>query len=301
MEKSFVFSILSKIIQIIAIFTFTFILFNIAPGNPARIILGPVAPESTVRELEIELNLDKPWHVQFVTELKSLFQLNFGKSLQLEQPVIKIVLERAKLTFAIAIIALAIAFLLSYAFNLIGYLYPKTSLVINIVKTGVVLPPFVTSILSAVFVAILFPSLPLHYTQKNLLSLLLPSLIISLYPTAMMTEIISSKVRKNMDSTLFKATLALGTSKIRTFHSVLIKTALISIIAGWVNILTVAFFSTLVVEIIFSIPGIGPLLVLATLQKDFPLLKGIVVLNSIFFIMIHLIAENIYRIIDPRI
>lgn len=299
--KKILINTINGLIQLIAVFTFTFILFNIAPGNPARIILGPSAPESAVKELEKELNLDKPLHIQFITELSSIFKLNFGKSLQLEKPVIKLVLNRAKLTFTLVIIALALAISISYILNLLGYLYPQIKPALNISKAGVALPAFVLSILSAVFISFAFPQLPMHYAPENPKTLILPSLIISLYPTAMMTEITLTKINQNMQSTLFKSTLALGISKLRAFHNVLLETSLVSIIAGWINILTVAFFSTLVIEIIFSIPGIGPLLVTATLQKDFPLLKGIVILNSAFFIFINMIADSIYKFIDPRL
>jgi peptide/nickel transport system permease protein len=293
--------ILYSLSLIIAIFTFTFVLFNLIPANPARIILGPSAPEDAVKKLEKELGLDKPKHIQFLNEFFNLLKLNFGNSTISKKPVGKQVLDRLKNSFKLIFFTLSIAILISYALNLIAFFYPKLNPVINFTQFGVILPTFVSSIAIATLISILFPNISLRYEPQNIQTLILPALILSFYPTAVLTHILHNKINEAINSDYFKSSCALGFPKNYLFHKVALKSALVSFLSAWVNLLGIAFFSTITIEIIFTIPGIGPLLVESITQKDFPTLKAIVLLNATFFIIINTIADFIYPKIDPKL
>jgi peptide/nickel transport system permease protein len=286
---------------IIGIFTITFIVFNVIPTNPARIILGPLVPEEVVKDLEKKLGLDQPLYVQFLRELKSFFTLNFGKSFFSEKEVGKEVSKKFVTSFKLIFLTLIIAIIISYLLNLISFYYPKFKNIVNITKFGIILPTFVSSITIAILIIILFPKIPIRYDPENFLTLILPSLILSFYPTALLTHIFHQKINEISNSTYFKSAASLGFSKNYLFHQICLRASLVSLISSLVNILSVAFFSTIIIEIIFTIPGIGSLLLDAVMKKDFNMLKGIVFLNSAFFIIINALAEVIYPKIDPRI
>mgnify|MGYP000622495709 CR=1 FL=1 len=294
-------NIIYSISLIIGMFTLSFILFNLIPTNPARIILGPSAPEEAVKKLQKELNLDKPLHSQYITELINFLKLKPGKSIILNKPTINETINKLKNSSQLIILSLLIALIISYTLNLIAFYVPKLKPIINLTKLGVILPTFVSSITIAVLLTLTLPELSLRYQPQNISTLILPALILSFYPTALLTHILNNKINEITQSQYFISTLALGFSKNYLFHKILLKSTLVSLISTWTNLLSVAFFSTITIEIIFSIPGIGPLLLQSITQKDFPMLKTILIINAFFFILVNTLTEIIYHKIDPRI
>jgi len=282
-------------------FTLTFIIFNLIPTNPARIILGPNAPQEAVIELERKLGLDKPLYIQFINEFKDTFKFKFKKSIISEKDVLKEVIKRFINSFKVIFLTLIFSIFISYFLNLISFYHPKFKFIVNITKIGIILPTFVSSISIITLIAIFFPKISIRYNPENFLTLILPALILSFYPIAFLTHVFNKKINEITKSTYFKSAVSLGFSKNYIFHKICFKASLVSLLSSLVNILSVAFFSTIIIEIVFTIPGIGLLLFDSVIKKDFPMLKAIVFINALFFITINLIAEILYSKIDPRI
>ena len=104
-----------------------------------------------------------------------------------------------------------------------------------------------------------------------------------------------------MHTDYVRSAFSLGFSRWYIYHVTLLPSLAVSWLAGWVNLLSTVFVASFVIEVIFTIPGVGPLLISAIQQKDYPILQGIVLLNACFFIILAWVSEYLFRYIDPRI
>ena len=297
-------SAVRDITLLIGIFTLSFLLFNIIPGDPARIMLGPNASEETVNLLRTELGTDRPFAEQYVHYLSKLTKLNLGRSI-IDQSLVSVeVAKKFSTTLAIGLSALVIALIISYTLNLLVFYFPSTSPVLIMAKLGVVTPTFFTGVMAALIFGVLLPVVPLSgfgSSSSNVFALALPAFVASLYPVAVMTGILREKIQEAMNTPYVHSSYTLGFSQFYIFHSVIIRSVSVSWLAGWVNLLSIIFIASLIIEVIFSIPGVGPLLVKSIQQKDYPMLQGIVIINACFFIALAWISELLFRVLDPRI
>ncbi|NQU63957.1 MAG: ABC transporter permease subunit [SAR324 cluster bacterium] len=129
----------------------------------------------------------------------------------------------------------------------------------------------------------------------------LPACVVGLYPLAVMTGILREKILEVANMLYVTSSFALGYSRFYIFHFVILRSVAVSWLAGWVNLLSVIFTASLVVEVIFSIPGVGPLLITSIQQRDYPMLQGVVLINAFFFIGLSWLSELLFKFLDPRI
>jgi peptide/nickel transport system permease protein len=118
---------------------------------------------------------------------------------------------------------------------------------------------------------------------------------------AILARILKQEMRKLNDSPFVVCARAQGLSELRIRFKHILKNAMIPLLAALSNQLPMLFTGAFIVEIIFSLPGIGSLLIKSILQKDFPMLECIIILNGILFVLINLIFETLYPVIDRRI
>lgn len=282
----------------------SFLLFNIAPGDPARIMLGPNASEKTVELVRHQLGTDLPLWEQWIIHVKRIIQFDLGRSIIDGCSVRDEVLKKFLVTAKIGAFSIIIALLISYINNLMVYLYPRINILIKFVNIGVAMPTFFTGVIAALIFSVWFPLISLAGfggTNANWTTLLLPALIAALYPTALMTRLLHEKIKEASTSNYTRAVLSLGFSKWYIFHRSLLRTALVSWLAALVNQLSIVFVASFVLEVIFTIPGIGILLISSIQRKDYPVLQGILIINAIFFITLSWLSEVIFSWLDPRV
>lgn len=288
---------------LLAVVIVTFFLFRVAPSNVARVILGPNASPEAARQLQEELGLNRALSVQLLDYLASVAQLDFGTSVTDGSPVAETVIDKFQVTAQIGLLGSFLALLGSYLLNLAAYLYPRLRTLIHVVKSGVALPSFLTAILGAVLVGVLFPFISLsgYGSGGTVTGLLLPALIVALYPLALLTSVLREQITSVSASDHAAAARSLGASAWRVFHQSLLRPSLVSWLAVLVNQLSIIFLGTFVIEIIFTIPGVGSLLVEAIQQRDFPVLQGIVIINATFFVLLSWGSELLFASVDPRV
>jgi len=297
-------SVLQGISLLVGIATLTFLLFNIIPGDPARIMLGPNASEESVQLLRTELGTDRPLWEQYKLHLSKLLELNLGRSIIDERVVSGEIADKFTTTLKVGLSGLTIALIISYALNLLVFYVPAASSLLIITRFGVVTPTFFSGVTAALIFGVFLPVVPLSgygSSESTIFTLALPAFVTGLYPIAVMTGILREKIQEALNSLYVHSAFSLGFSRFHIFHAVILRTVAVSWLAGWVNLLSIVFVATLIVEVIFSIPGVGPLLVKSIQQKDYPMLQGIVIVNACFFISLSWISEALFRILDPRI
>ena len=287
-----------------ALVTLCFLFFSVAPGDTARIILGPNAPEESVIQLRHELGIDLPLFEQWAKYFTGLFQGELGHSWLDGRDVAQEVFPKFLITAKIGAMAALISFATSYLVNLLIFLRPKASWVKLLINAGVIFPSFYAGVLAVLIIGHFFPGISLVGYGDDIGSwshLFLPALVIALYPMALLSRLLEEKLMDQGVAVHTRAMRAWGYGKWVLFHKALLRPAAVPWITGWVNQLSIIFIASFIVEVIFTIPGIGTLLLNSIQRKDFPMLQGIIVINGIFFIAMFWLNEIFIRWIDHRV
>lgn len=281
----------------------SFLLFNVVPGDPARIVLGPNASEDAVARLRTSLGTDAPLLTQLGMTLLDAAQLRFGESVIDHRSVGNEVLRAFSVTARVAGLASGFALLVSYGLNLLSYVYRRPGL-LAFASVGAVAPTYCTGVFAALFFGVLVPVVPLTgygMGTGSWLLLILPAAVAALQPMASLSEILGSEVRAASVGGYARAAEAFGFSRASVFHRALLPAGAVTWLAAWVNGIAVVFVASFVLEIVFTIPGTGVLLVRSIQEHDFPMLRGLLLVNAVFFVALSWVSESFFSILDPRL
>ena len=281
---------------------FTFILFHMIPADPARIVLGPNADEQQVEVLRKELGLDKPLSHQLINYLSKVIQFDFGESYVDKRPVFYEVFEKFKVSlvlvsFSLFFVLFYILFVIScppqvyWLIELLNYLFVST-------------PTFFIGVVVAILTFLFYPFTSFSgdfQSSADYFYIIPPAFVLALYPMGILARILKQEMERINNSAFITFARSQGLPELKIRFKYILKNALIPFLAAFSNQLPMLFTGAFIIEIIFSLPGIGSLLVKSILQKDFPMLEGIVMFNGSLFILINLLFETLYPIIDPRI
>ena len=309
-----------------------FIISRIMPGDPARMALGPRAPEEVVQRLRAEMHLDKTIPVQYLHWLKGAVQGDFGKSLRSERPVMEDIINVFPATLELAFYILIFMSIFGFGIGTLSARYRDTwvdNLGRIISYLGVITPPFVFALLGMMVFAYFIPILPPmgrispdivapvkitgfltvdaliqgNFTAffSALRHLILPTISLGLVGMAEESRIVRGSVCNNMDQDYIAAARSYGIpERIITFRDLLKP----SLIPG-VSILGLEFATVmanaLLVELIFNWPGFARYTMKAMLGKDLNAISAAVLLVGVVFIFSNILVDIAVNILDPRI
>ncbi len=281
----------------------SFLLFSVLPGDPARTILGPNASVEAVENLRRTLGTDRPLPEQFATYLGRLARLDLGRSIIDGRSVGAELTGRFRVSATLGLLAGLMAAGVSYAINLGVFLWPRLTPLYHLTRLGVVTPTYCSGVLAALLFGVLFPLVPLggYGSADTAWALwLLPAAVAALYPAALMTGVLRQRIREAAASSFVRAAAATGAGPMRLFHATLLPVVAVSWLSVWVNQLSLIFVAAFVLEVIFTIPGVGLLLIRTVQDKDLPMLQGIILVNASFFIGLSSLSETLFDWLDPR-
>lgn len=286
----------------------TFLLIHIIPGNPARLELGERAPATQVQALSRQLGLNRPLIAQFWTFVSGAVQLHFGESLSLHQSVGSVIRSKAGVTVLLMLYSLVISLLLMIPLGVIAAVKRDSAIdhTIRIVgMTFYVMPPFWLGLLLALVFGLVLGVLPTGGYESGFVgsirSLTLPALALGLVMAPLFLRSLRASVIQTLDKGFVEAARARGFSERRVLFGHVLRNASISTVTlvgltvgtliGW----------TIVVENVFALSGLGPLLVAAVSVRDYPLIQGLAVVMACGVVLINLITDLAYAAIDPRV
>jgi peptide/nickel transport system permease protein len=282
----------------------TFILFHVVPTDPVRTMLGPNASEEQVASLRHSLELDKPVAAQFISYIARVATFDFGHSFIDARPVgaeVKRKLILSAVLAAMAVIIVTIYLTVTVALERGGgwhRLRETTDFLC------VSLPTLFSSVVVALLAVAYFPYTRFSgelTTIEDWLFLLPPAFVLALYPMGILGRIARAQMRQISDADYVRAARARGISGGTVLRSYILRNSLVPLLAALGNQLPLLLTSTFIVEIVFSVPGIGALLLKSVLERDLPMLEGIVLATSLLTIGISLVLELLYPLADPRI
>ena len=288
----------------VAVIAATFVLFHLIPTDPARTLLGPNASEEQVAVVRQRLGLDKSLPQQFWDFAGRAASLDFGSSFVDGRPVGPEVLNKITLTAILAALALLFvaAYLTIFAMLQWAGAWVQLGEVSDFLLVS--MPTLFSAAVVAVVAVLYYPFTRFSgflNSPSDFLFLLPPAFVLALYPMGILGRILRSQMRQITGTDYVLAARALGLATGTIFRCYVLRNSLVPLLAAFGNQLPLLLTSTFIVEIVFSVPGIGALLLKSVLERDLPMLEGIVIVTSLLTLSITLVLEVIYPLADPRI
>jgi len=271
----------------------TFFLSHVAPGDPARIILGPSAREDVVEALRVEMGLDQPVWRQFARFMSDTLSGNWGSSWLTRQPVLREIADHLPPTLWLGFFASLYSIGLALAINALAFVWPGLGkILLPALRLGIAIPAFVFAVAAALAAIRLETSTGWSAGHKSAVRFLLPALAVALYPACVMAALLRDRFSAIMASPFYRAARAAGQPSSLIFLQTLLANSWPTLLIAWVNQISMLVFSTIIVEWVFSFRGIGTLLIRSIQGKDLPVLSGVILLNGVFFLLIRMFARE---------
>jgi peptide/nickel transport system permease protein len=289
----------------------TFMLVHLIPGDPARVLLGEEATPETVAALHRELGLDRPLMEQFGRWLWQAVHGNLGTSIQLQQPVLQAIAQRAPVTLELGLAALLFSLALAIPLGVLSATSRngRADWLVNVTSLfGIAIPGFVLGlVLILVFAVIvrLFP--PGGYVPfaedplGNLRDLVLPMITLGTGSVAINLRQVRASMLEALQQDYIRTAWAKGVPRRRVYYVHALRNALMPLLTIVGLQVGAILAGAVVVETIFLWPGIGQLTVTSILAKDFPVVQGVVLLSALSYMLVNLLVDVGYGILDPRI
>lgn len=297
---------------VILLVTFgTSLLLSLAPGSVAEVILGEEATVENVAALNERLGLDQPLLVQYVNWLLNAVQGNLGVSPITHIPVTDSLLQRLPVTLEIAVLALIMALVIAITLAILSASAPNTALDRGInALTSVFLsvPAFVAGPVLIYFFAVsvnAFPALGWVSIQNglgpNLRAAFLPALAVALTEIAAFHRVLRSDLMGTLREDFVAAARAKGMSRTYVMFRHAFRPSSFSLLTISGLSLARLIGGTIIVETLFVLPGLGQLLSTSIVQRDVIAVQGIVAFIAVTFVVINMLVDIGYGLIDPRV
>jgi peptide/nickel transport system permease protein len=306
----FILQRLAIALPLLIIVTFgVFALVHLAPGDPARALLGsrPSDP-ATLAAIRERYHLNDPFIVQYWKWLWQVLQGDLGTSIQGGQLVTYAITQRLGVTLFMSVVSTVIVLVIGFLLGMAAGFNRGTRLdraVVTLSIFGISSPAFVTGILLLYFFGVVLGWFPIfgagHGFLDRLWHMTLPAVALALSVMAVLVKITRVAIIRELDKDYVVFARARGLSRSRVVVGYVLRNALIPVITAAGVIVVALVASAIYVEVTFALPGLGSLTVEAVQKRDIPLVQGTTVVFSAFVIAINLIVDLAYALIDPRI
>jgi peptide/nickel transport system permease protein len=290
----------------------TFVVMNLLPGDAAQELLGANATPAQVRQLRIQLHLNEPFWVRYGNWLGGLFHGDLGTSLTSSQNVTAILGQRLPITAELLLYAFVASILLAVGLAVLAARRPngladRFSMVVSM--TGLSVAPYVLALILVYIFAVRlqwFPAIgyvPLTQNPAaNLRSLTLPAAAIGFPLFSVYTRLLRADIVEQMQREDYIVTArAKGVAPWR----LLLRHALPNSLFGLITLVALNLGTLVgavaIIEPIFSLPGVGAILIQSITNHDIPVVEGIVVVFAVVVVLANLLADVLYAVLDPRI
>lgn len=284
---------------------------RVVPGDLVALKLGDHPTPEARAEMEEALGLDRPVVLQYWTWVSDVVQGDFGESLWTTRPVLEEVRRRAPVTVELTLLATVISLAVAIPAGLISAVR-QNSLLDQFVRLfaigGLALPNFWLAILVVTLPAIWFNwAPPLTYTSfiddplANIWQMIFPALVLGYFVTAQLTRMTRAVLLETLRQDFIRTARAKGLRERVVLNRHALRNALIPLVTVLGNQIGYLIGGTVVIESIFSLPGMGVLVLDALRQRDYPLIQGSILLIAVVVAIINLVTDLVYSILDPRI
>jgi len=298
------------IVTLLIISLLAFVAFQLI-GNPIASMLGTDATPEAVEALKEELGFNRPVLVRYFEWLTNFVRGDFGVSYSYNLPVNSMVMPKLGTTVFLTVLAFAMTVIISIPLGVLAArkengIFDKALLVFDQVVMSI--PPFFIGILlTCIFGIVLHVFMPGLFVSFDedpagfIIYMIFPALSIAIPRIAMTIKMFRSSILSQMQKDYIRTAFSRGANRQRALREHAIKNAIIPVISFLAVSLSEMLASCIVIEQIFSVPGIGRLLVSSIGTRDFTVVLAIVMILATWVVVVNFIADIIYQLIDPRI
>lgn len=294
---------ISKMIfSIYLIGTISFLLLEMIPGDPALAILGVDSAPEDIAILRESLGLNKGLLTRYLEWGRGVLSGDFGNSFKYGEPVSKLIFERLPLTLEIAILTVIIVLIVSIPLSFFIHKIKNNKIkkIIDfLIGLCISIPSFWLGILSMFLFSVMLRWFSVGY-DNTLVSLILPCIVIAIPNIGVFTSYIKNNLEIELREEYIKYLFVNGVKK-TWLNFYILKNSIIPVIPLIGIMLIDLITGVVIIEQIFSIPGIGRLMITAVINRDLPLVQGLIFYTSLVLVIINFIIDILYSIVDPRI
>ena len=292
---------LMAILTIFLVIAITFFVMHAIPASPFS--SEKAKSDATIAALEAKYGFDKPVPVQFINYLKNIVRGDFGLSTKwIGSTVSELIMGGLGYSAKLGLCAAALAIVLGVVLGALAALNRGKMLdkIIQVVTTGLVsMPSFVIATLLLIFFALQLKWLPTIATQEG--GMVLPTLSLSLYPMAYITRLERSSMLDVLGQDYIRTARAKGLKNRKVIFKHALKNALGPVVTYAGPMMASILTGSMVVENIFSVPGLGRLFVNSMLRTDYMMIMGVTIVLAVMIVLMNFLADVIYKLLDPRI
>ncbi len=290
---------------------FVFLMLRLSPGDPASIIAGDYASPADIERIREQLGLNAPIPVQFGKWLWTLAHGDLGISIFTNLPVSKLIAQRIEPTLMLASTTLVFAVLVAVPLGIIAAWKAGTWIdraIMIFAVAGFSIPVFVLGYILIFQFSLELRWFPVQgYTSpfvdfwKFLRHITLPTVTLSVIYIALITRITRASVIEVMEEDYIRTARAKGQSERIVLMRHALKNAAVPIITVIGLGVALLIGGVVITESVYNIPGLGRLVVDAILKRDYPIIQGLILVFSLVYVMVNLLVDIIYTLVDPRI
>jgi peptide/nickel transport system permease protein len=295
----------------LVVVTVVFFLIHLIPGDPVAVILGPEANAEQIEAARRELGLDRPLPEQLVRFYTRLLRGDLGRSYFLDRPVTTALWERAEPTLVLMASALFVAVLIGVPSGIVAGAYPGSGwdrVLMTLALLGVCVPGFWLSLNFIYLFSVRLGWLPVAGYASVFSDpvaafryMLLPAVSLGFSQSALIARIARSCMIEVLRQDYIRTARAKGLAERSVIYLHGFRNALVPVVTVIGITMAILIGGAVVTEIVFNIPGLGRLIISAILRRDYPVVQGVVLLTAAAYMLINLVVDMVYALIDPRI
>lgn len=295
--------VFSGIIVLLGLSIFAFALLHLIPGDPAKLMLGEKATAEQIANLREQLGLNEPLLSQYLQYVEGLFTGDMGNSYKTGRPVLTELMERFPATAKLALSATAVAILLGIALGILAARYKGTILdrmLMVIATVGFSLPSFWCGLIVIMVFAVQLGWLPIA-GGTGWRDLILPAVTLGMLQSTIIIRLTRSTMIEVLENEYIRTARAKGLEE----SVIMLRHAFRNVMVPVITVLGLQIASlmggAIIMEQVFNWPGLGTLSISAISARDFPIIQGSIMFIGFIYVIVNLIVDLLYVLIDPRI
>ena len=289
-------------LTLFVVLSFVFVLARLT-GDPVRLMLPDQATQAQVDAMRHALGLDRPMLVQYVDFVGHAARGDIGASLRQRRPALALVMERLPATLELAVPSAAIGFLVALGLAVLGETTRNLRLrnaLLWLATLRQSVPPYLFGILMVLIFSVRLGVLP-AMGRVSPASYIIPILTMSTFEVALYLRLLNTAFDETRRLDWVRTAMAKGVSRWRLVWRHILPNALLPLITVAGINLGVLVGGTVVLEMVFNWPGLGRLIIQGVTQRDYPIVQAGVVVTATVFILINLVVDMLYAVLDPRV
>lgn len=303
--------LISLIITIIIISICAFFAFQVIKGDPATSKLGTSATPERIEELRAEMGLNEPIIRQYKTWISNFVKGDMGESYSYSMPVKELIGDKVVITILLTTMSVIFLLLIGIPMGIIsakykGRILEKILTMIN--QLFMAFPPFFLGILLTFFFGLILkwfkPGGYISYKTSfiGFISyMIFPAIAIAIPRSAMVAQLLKSSIESELKLGYVRTAFSKGNTRGKVLYSHVLKNALMPVITYLAFLIADIVAGSIIIEQVFSIPGLGRLLISSISNRDYPVIQAIVVCIGILVVVVNFIVDITYRLLDPRV